>query len=224
MQVEQQTNRLMPGMPGNSSLSQPLNYTTLNDAELMLLVAYHNAEALTVIYDRYGGIIYALALKMLHQPTRAEEAVQEVFIKLWRKPQRYEASRGAFINWVLGVTHNQVVDQIIKERRHQTHVVCISCPDTQTRQTLQDHIADQSPDLGEQVWLETRRKLMRGLILRLPTAQREVIELAYFGGFSQTEIADHLRAPLGTVKTRTQLALKKLRAMLGEATNQGIQL
>ncbi len=193
---------------------ESVDYQSLNDQQLMMRLAERDADALTAIYDRYARPIYSLAIKIMGKPERAEEVVQEVFIKLWRKPYSYDAQRGAFINWVLGVTHNQAIDELQRERNHERTISHSLPSDGDEEQSID--VADPGPDPAEQAWYSVRLDIMRVALTQLPAPQREVIELAYFSGLTQVEIAARLAEPLGTIKTRTRLGLQKLKVILEE--------
>ncbi len=193
---------------------ESVDYQGLSDQQLMMRLAERDANALTTIYDRYARPIYSLAIRIMGKPERAEEVVQEVFIKLWRKPHSYDPQRGAFINWVLGVTHNQAIDELQRERNHERSV-SHSLP-TAGEEELSIDVPDPTADPADQAWYSVRLDIVREALMRLPQAQREVIELAYFSGLTQVEIAVRLAEPLGTIKTRTRLALQKLKVILEE--------
>lgn len=193
---------------------ESVDYQGLSDQQLMMRLAERDANALTTIYGRYARPIYSLAIRIMGKPERAEEVVQEVFIKLWRKPHSYDPQRGAFINWVLGVTHNQAIDELQRERNHERSV-SHSLP-TAGEEELSIDVPDPTADPADQAWYSVRLDIVREALMRLPQAQREVIELAYFSGLTQVEIAVRLAEPLGTIKTRTRLALQKLKVILEE--------
>lgn len=192
-----------------------LDYCSLSDAQLVQLLQERDQQALAAIYDRYAKPIYSLAMRMMGRAERAEEVVQEVFIKLWRKPYSYDPQRGAFINWVLGVTHNQAIDELQRERNHD-RTISHSMPTGADGAEQAIDIADPHADPAADAWQRLQLDIVRGAMIKLPPAQREVIEMAYFSGLTQVEIATRLREPLGTVKTRTRLALQKLKLLLAE--------
>jgi RNA polymerase sigma-70 factor (ECF subfamily) len=143
---------------------------------------------------------------MVRDPARAEEIVQEVFLKVWRQPGSYLAERGPFGTWLLSVTHHRAID-VLRARR----VDVVPLDDLESRVL---EIADRAPDMAESASIREQRAAVREAMATLPVAQRRVLEMAYFGGLSQTEIADGLGEPLGTIKTRVRLAIQKLRTHL----------
>jgi RNA polymerase sigma-70 factor (ECF subfamily) len=165
-------------------------------------------QAFEVIYDRYGDLVYSTALRILRDPHLAEDISQEIFVRLWRKPDRYVAERGRFLTWLISVTRNRAVDEVRahgRRRRYET-----ASPEEQEREVPADEAID--PALNAQ--LTEERHIVRAALAELPPEQRQAIELAFFGGLTQQEIADRLSQPLGTVKTRIRLGMQKLRARL----------
>jgi RNA polymerase sigma-70 factor (ECF subfamily) len=184
------------------------DYQSIGDEALVARLAEKDADALEVLYDRHSRPVFSLALKMLGDVTIAEEVVQEVFLKLWRNPDRFVAGRGKFRTWLLGVTHHRAIDEI-RSRRSDT-----------LRRATGDHeaeamlIQDPDPDPSELAWLGVQHEVVQRAMDTLPAEQREVIDLAYFKGLTHSEIAATLGEPLGTVKTRVRLAIQKLRVAL----------
>jgi len=185
----------------------------LSDELLMAHVAAGDSTALDQLYGRYARIAYGLALKILASSEPAEDVVQEAFWRVWSRAATFQAGSGQFAPWLFGIVRNLCIDEL---RRRNARPV-------QLANTADDHalltIPDPQPELDTLTWEAERRRLILGALAELPPDQRQVIELAYFGGLSQREIADKLNNPLGTVKTRVRLALTKLRAML---QHQGI--
>lgn len=185
----------------------------LNDEQLMAHVAAGDSSALDQLYGRYARIAYGLALKILASSEPAEDVVQEAFWRVWSRAATFQAGSGQFSPWLFGIVRNLCIDEL---RRRNARPA-------QLANTADDHalltIPDPQPELDTLTWEAERRRLIVGALAELPPDQRQVIELAYFGGLSQREIADKLNNPLGTVKTRVRLALTKLRAML---QHQGI--
>jgi RNA polymerase sigma-70 factor, ECF subfamily len=180
--------------------------TVLSDEELMALVAKGDSGALEVLYSRYGRVAYGLALRMLANAEHAEEVAQEAFWRVWRRSATFQA-HAMFAPWLFGIVRNLCIDEL---RRRQSRPVAGGSGDEELLQAT----PDQTQDMDEQVWDSERRKLIMQALEELPADQRQVIELAYFAGLSQREIAEQLNNPLGTVKTRTRLALQKLKQML----------
>ncbi len=186
-----------------------------SDEELVRLICRRDEHAFARLYDRYADLVYAVALRVLADPTLAQDVAQEVFLRLWRSPESYDAGRGRFMNWLLSVTRNRAVDEVRARGRRWTREIAPAA------------LPDGPPDghSEDPLWtaqIEAERAAVRRALRMLPEEQRTTLELAYFGGLTQQEIADLLQQPLGTVKTRTRLALKKLRAALaGEVSVSG---
>jgi len=174
----------------------------------MQRLSYRDARALESLFDRYGDLVYSTALRVLRDPHLAEDVSQEIFVRLWRTPERYVSARGRFLTWLISVTRNRAVDEIRSRSRRQRHET--ASPEEQEREPAADE--SLNPLLGAQAAEEAR--IIRAALAELPPEQREVIEMAYFGGFTQQEISDRLAQPLGTVKTRIRLGMQKLRASL----------
>jgi len=189
-----------------------MDYHTLSDRELIERVVARDQAALGTLYDRFARPVYALALRIMGRRERAEEVVQEVFAKLWRKPASYNPERGSLINWILSVTHNQAIDLLQKERNYDT-AIPLDLHDEEEGHPAQQ-VVDDSADPATLAWHSAQAAIIKQALQELPEAQRLVIELAYYVGLTQVEIAAKLGEPLGTVKTRTRLAMQKLRASL----------
>ena len=174
----------------------------------MQRLSLRDRHAFEEIYDRYGDLVYSTAFRVLRDPHLAEDISQEVFVRLWRKPDSYVAERGRFLTWLISVTRNRAVDEVRTRGRRQRHET--ASPEEQERELPAG--AANDPALNAQ--LAEQRRIVRAALAELPPDQRQVIELAYFGGLTQREIADRLAQPLGTVKTRIRLGMQKLRAGL----------
>jgi RNA polymerase sigma-70 factor (ECF subfamily) len=177
------------------------------DEELMVLVARRDAAAFEIIFDRHGSAAFSLAHRMCGQRSVAEEIVQESFLALWRHGDRYSEGRGSVRTWVLGVVRNRAIDTFRRRTAKQTRDV--------TAQGLADRLAAPENTELDLIRDEDARRL-RGALCELPAEQRQVIELAYFGGFTHAEIAALLQVPPGTIKGRLRLGLTKLRLSLGD--------
>ncbi len=174
----------------------------------MQLVQDGDPRAFELLYDRHGGPAYSLAYRIAGRPGVAEDVTQEAFLAIWRSGERYRPSRGSVRSWILGIVHNRAVDAL---RHHLVHA---------RRRAGDAALEDRpAPDLPTDVEAIRREEggAVRRALRSLPTEQNRVVELAYFGGYTHTEIAEMLDAPVGTVKGRMRLALQKLRHELGEA-------
>lgn len=181
---------------------------SLADEELVELVRDGETEPFSVIYDRHSTAAYSLAYRIVGQRGAAENVVQEAFLALWRSIDRFDASRGSLRTFLLGIVRNRAVDGLRRAHTHEGR-------DTTADEGIVERLA--SPDRVErEVVREEGAAAVRKAVHALPPDQQRVIQLAYFGGFSQSEIAEMLEAPLGTVKGRMRLALEKLRAQLGD--------
>jgi RNA polymerase sigma-70 factor (ECF subfamily) len=177
------------------------------DDELMGRVATGELAALEAVYDRYARLVFSVGLRVLHDRQLAEDVTQEVFLRIWRRPASYNPERGRFVNWLMSVTRNRALDEwrrFARRRRVEDQ------EDAPSPLASQDRADD--PELG--LALAELRRAVREAMTRLPPAQREVLELAYFGGMTQVEIAERTGDPLGTVKTRIRLGMRKLRDLL----------
>lgn len=188
-------------------MDEPLKDNTL-DIELMADVAQDDRKALSVLYDRYSRVVYTLAFRILGNQQQAEEIVQETFWRIWRSRHLFQSQRGEFLPWLIGIARNLCIDELRKRRSRPAP----TDEALDTQETLQ--LPDTSLSPAEEAWDSDERRRVRAGLNELPEEQRQVIELAYFKGLSQREIADQLQIPLGTVKTRARLALKKLRDIL----------
>jgi RNA polymerase sigma-70 factor (ECF subfamily) len=178
----------------------------LADEEVMQLVQGGDPHAFEVIYDRHGGAAFSLAYRIVGHRSGAEDVTQEAFISIWRSRLRYEPTRGSVRTWVLGIVHNRAIDGL---RRNTVH---------ERRRASMEGIEERR-EAPERTDVEAARReearTVRDAIETLPGDQRRTIELAYFGGFSHSEIAELMEMPIGTVKGRMRLALEKLRRQLG---------
>ncbi len=177
------------------------------DAALLGAVAdRRDPDALAKLYDAYGGIAYGLTMRIVGDPGAAEESVQEAFFNVWRNAPSYRQDRGSVRTWILSVVHNQAIDKLRRLRSKQW------------RDQELDAAADrlEGPDVSGEVLADLERQRISEALRTLPADQRKAIELAYFGGYTHSEIADLLRIPLGTVKGRLRVGMDKLRSLLAE--------
>ncbi len=185
-----------------------LDLSRTADDQLVSRIAGGDAAALEALYERYVRQCFGLALRMVVEPALAEEVVQEVFLKLWSRPQSYSAQKGTFVSWLLSLVHHRCVDELRKRARTEVALGGDEPGD------LLNTRPDPQPDPSEQVWLMEQQRMVRQALSTLPENQRLVLELAYFGGLSQSQIAEKLSQPLGTVKTRMRMGLQNLRQLL----------
>jgi RNA polymerase sigma factor (sigma-70 family) len=181
----------------------------VSDADLVRRLAAGDERAMEELYDRYGRPAYSLARRITGEPVFAEEVVQEVFLALWRDPAKYDPSRGGFASWLLAATHHKAVDavrreQTLRKRRAQA---------AEEADYYETAVAT-GPSVEDAVWTGLRGQRVRAALSTLPLPQREALTLAYFGGYTQREIADMTGTPLGTVKTRMLAGMRRLRALL----------
>ena len=179
----------------------------LADEELMPLIGQKNPDAFEVFYDRHGGAAYSLAYRIVGERGAAEDVVQEAFISIWRSGARYDRVRGSVRSWMLGIVRNRAID-LLRSRTGRTPL------DFDDDAVLEQREAAERTE-KEALQRETADEV-RGAIGELPRDQSKVIELAYFGGFSHSEIARILGLPMGTVKGRMRLGLEKIRGQLAE--------
>ncbi|MEO8457663.1 MAG: sigma-70 family RNA polymerase sigma factor [Chloroflexota bacterium] len=186
-------------------------YKELDDEELMQRLVYRDLTAYRTLYGRYSNLVYSAALRIVRDAHIAEDMVQEVFLRIWRKPDSYTPARGKFSTWLTSVTRNRAVDEVRSRNRRYRHET--ASPEEQEREIPGSELDD--PALTAE--LADQRRLILGAMSQLPPEQRQTIELAYFGGLTQQEIAERLNQPLGTVKTRIRLGMQKLRTALTPA-------
>ncbi len=183
-------------------------YTGLDDEELMQRLVCRDLRAFRALFDRYGNLVYSAALRVVRDAQIAEDMVQEIFLRIWRKPDSYVAQRGRFVTWLTSVTRNRAVDEIRSRGRRFRYET--ASPEEQERELP----APDTNDPALTAELADQRRLILAALAQIPQEQRQIIELAYFGGFTQQEIAQRLSQPLGTVKTRIRLGMQKLRVAL----------
>jgi RNA polymerase sigma factor (sigma-70 family) len=175
----------------------------LSDEALVALVARADDGALAELYDRFGHVAYGLAVRVVRDPALAEDSVQEAFLAVWRSAGRFVPERGKASTWILTLVHRRAVDIVRREEPRRTEPL--------------EAAPQPSANLTEdEAWLRLRRTRVQEALQRLPDQQREALELAYFGGFTQSELADRLGEPLGTIKSRMFTGLARLRELLAD--------
>jgi RNA polymerase sigma factor (sigma-70 family) len=193
------------------SWSMRRHHAHLSDEALVALVARGDESALAELYDRVGRVAYGLALRVVRDERLAEDAVQEGFLALWRTAATFRAERAKASTWILTLVHRRAVDVVRREERRRA-------------EPLGEEVAAQageSETTDEAAWLGFERERVQDALRQLPDVQREAIELAYYGGFSQSELAERLGVPLGTIKSRMFAGLSRLRELLDDSTQEG---
>jgi RNA polymerase sigma-70 factor (ECF subfamily) len=185
-----------------------VDYSTFADEEIIVRLKDGESWAMSVLYDRYARLVFSLALKILNDRGAAEETVQEVFVKVWKRSRDFDAKRGKFSSWLTGIAHNHAIDEMRRRRVRPSA--------SENDDDAMDTVLDDGPaplDLAMQS-MEHRRIV--DALCGIPEEQRRAIEMAYFEGLTQQEISNKLGQPLGTVKTRMRLGMQKLRTLLEE--------
>jgi RNA polymerase sigma-70 factor (ECF subfamily) len=179
------------------------DHRRLGDEDLMALVRAGDSAAFEVVYERHGGVAFSLAHRMCGRGQAAEDVVQEAFLSAWRRAESFDAARGSLRTWLLGIVHHRAVDAL--RRSGQDVRRRVDAP-------VEEMEVEAEGRVDDEVIERDRAGVVRAALTELPDDQVKVIELAYFGGFTHTEIADMLGVPIGTVKGRMRLGLSKLRA------------
>jgi RNA polymerase sigma-70 factor, ECF subfamily len=174
----------------------------LSDEAVVALIARSDEPALAELYDRYGRPAYGLALRVLRDEALAEDAVQEAFLAIWRGAEKYLPERAKASTWIMTLVHRRAVDLVRREERRRAEPLPEVEPDA------------GGPSAADTAWLRLERERLRAALNQLPDQQREAIELAYYGGFTQSELAERLGEPLGTIKSRMFAGLARLRELL----------
>ncbi len=176
----------------------------LSDEAVVALAARSDDSALAELYDRFGRVVYGLALRMLRDRALAEDAVQDVFLDVWRIAHRFLPERAKASTWILTLAHRRSVDIVRREERRRADAL----------ELAPEPVGNAS---DENAWLRFERERVQNALKQLSDPQREALELAYYGGFTQSELAERLGQPVGTIKSRMFTGLARLRELLGEA-------
>jgi RNA polymerase sigma-70 factor, ECF subfamily len=181
----------------------PRDLAHLSDEAVVALVARSDEVALGELYDRFGRIAYGLAVRVLRDPGLAEDAVQEAFLQIWRGAERFVPERAKASAWIMTLVHRRAVDLVRREERRRA-------------EPLDDAsaVAGVEGSAEDLAWLRFERERVQAALSRLPDQQREALELAYYGGFTQSELAERLGQPIGTIKSRMFAGLTRLRELL----------
>jgi RNA polymerase sigma factor (sigma-70 family) len=180
----------------------------LSDEALVALVARSDETALAELYDRHGRLAFGLALRVVRDDALAQDAVQDAFMDVWRTAARFVPERAKASTWVLTLVHRRAVDVVRREQRRRAEPL-----------EAAPHATGEATD--EAAWLRLERTRVQDALRRLPDPQREALELAYYGGFTQSELAERLGEPLGTIKSRMFAGLTRLRELLAEPDTTG---
>jgi RNA polymerase sigma-70 factor (ECF subfamily) len=175
-----------------------------SDVDLMLGIQSGDADALSQLYDRYNGIVKALILRIIHNDTEADDLLQEVFMEIWNQAKNFSAEKGKPLGWMVTLTRRRAIDALRKKQAYNRAEERLQAEPEQQPLAWVQNTTEMEIRAGD------TRALMAKVISSLPAAQQQVIELAFFQGMSQREIASHTNIPLGTVKTRLELGLKKI--------------
>jgi RNA polymerase sigma-70 factor, ECF subfamily len=190
-----------PAPPGSSGWE----LAHLSDEALISLVASSDDAALAELYDRFGRVAYGLALRILRDEALAQDAVQEAFLAVWHSADRFLAERAKASTWILTLVHRRTVDLVRREERRRGEPL-ESAPEPVSSSTAEDEAT-----------LDFQRRVVQEALKRLPDEQREALELGYYGGLTQSELAERLGQPLGTIKSRMSAGLTRLRDLLAQA-------
>jgi RNA polymerase sigma-70 factor, ECF subfamily len=184
------------------------SFAHLSDEAVVALVARSDPEAPAELYDRFGRVAYGLALRMLRDEKLAEDAVQEGFLTAWRNADRFMPERAKASTWLLTLVHRRAVDLVRREERRRA-------------EPLPERSEPAGTDSAEDdAWLRFERERVQAALQQLPDQQREALELAYYGGFTQSELAERLGQPVGTIKSRMFAGLSRLRELLAEPNGE----
>jgi RNA polymerase sigma factor (sigma-70 family) len=188
---------------------EAIDLAEARDRELVLGIRRRDEDAFRGLFGRYAPSAKALAMRVVRQSHLAEEIVQEAFMALWRNPDAYDQHRGSVKSWLMGMVHHRAVDLVRREESYRRRA-------ERTAHHAMDEQSDHADDVVEQLGLPEERRRVRAALEELPEAQRTVLERMYFDGRSQSQIAEETGLPLGTVKSRTLLGMRRLRAALAQ--------
>lgn len=182
-----------------------MDYSALGDDEILAKLREGESWAMAVLYDRYARLVFSLALHILNDRPAAEEVVQEVFVKVWRRAGDYSSERGKLSAWIGSIAHHQAIDDLRRRRVRPSA--------TEDEEATRD-LVDDAPVPFERAVQSIEHQQIAEALQCIPPEQRQPIELAYFEGLTQQEIAAKLDQPLGTIKTRMRLGMQKLKTLL----------
>jgi RNA polymerase sigma factor (sigma-70 family) len=191
--------------------SSPVSTRERLDADDVLLVQRIGARdenAFRGLFGRYAPAAKSLAVRVVRQPQLAEEIVQEAFLAVWRSPDGFDPERGSVKAWLMGMVHHRAVDAVRREESNRRRAEDLA-------PIAREEVSDHADEVIEEVGRPEERRLVRAALAELPAQQRDVLEMMYFDGLSQTQVAEKTGLPLGTVKSRTLLGMRRMRATLG---------
>ena len=191
-------------------MTDAVDSTSAGDHELARRLRRRDESVVGVLYDRHGPLLYALALRITGEPPDAEDVVIEAFAQAWRDADRFDGSRGTLSAWLVTIARSRALDAVRARGRR----LRLADRATEAVSETPPGMGDPLPDTDERAEGSERRTVVRAALANLSEVQREAIELAYFGGLSQSEIAERLKQPLGTIKTRVRLGMARLREAL----------
>jgi len=194
-------------LPGGAPRPASRSYNDFPDEALLALASRQDEAALAQLYDRYGRVAYGLALRIVRDQALAEDAVQEAFLTVWRRAGSFRPERAKPSTWILTLVHRRAVDVVRREERRRAQPLLEG----------QEEPDERALPADEEIALTDRRRLVQEALRQLPDEQREALELAYYGGLTQSELAERLSVPLGTIKSRMFTGLRRLRDLLAEA-------
>ncbi len=203
-----QMSELDTSSASSSRVSKAPRTQEVDDQALIVAIGAGHSNALEQLYDRYSSVVYRVALRMLKNRELAEEVVQEVFWRVWRRSASFTNERGRVAQWLFGIAHNLCIDELRRMRARPAPVY------EDVEHPVIQQLIDEQTDVPAMVWTTEQRRVIIEAMSELPDAQRQAIALAYFGGLSHQEIATKLNRPLGTIKTRVRLGLHKLGGLL----------
>jgi RNA polymerase sigma-70 factor, ECF subfamily len=204
--MNERSRRLHP----DSHRAEPPVSVESTDEELVRRVRYGDTAALEMLYSRYARVVYSFSIRIVGDGQTAEEILQEAFVRTWRQAESFRTVRGNFASWLLSITHNLAIDELRKRQRRPQRIDGVDISETLYG------LVDEATNVEESAEAGVLRDLVLAALDTLPEAQRVAVELAYYQGMSQREIAAYLHEPLGTIKTRLRLGMQKLKDALAD--------
>jgi RNA polymerase sigma-70 factor (ECF subfamily) len=201
------------GAPPAASGRDATRHTATEDDALVHRMAARDEQALGALYDRWADVVHAVVARVLRSVDDVDDVVEETFWQAWRQADRFDPARGSVQTWLLTIARSRSLDRIRTLRRRREE------PLERDDGRVIDQVAPSDPGLDAEA--SERRRIVTSALASLPPEQRDALELGYYGGLSQSEIAERTGQPLGTVKTRMRLAMQKLRSQLGVLGNEG---